>query len=194
MWDIDDVLNPLMQEWLEHQKHTKKVDLEFKYTNLENPDFSESLNWSRKDFIDSLDEFRLNFQATLEPNNLIQKWFMEGKLKDVHHAALTATPQKFSNISKDWLQRNFGQYINDFYLAPSARNDDLQPRLRKYDFYKEFKGKYSNVIVIDDRPDNLESAKAAGVSTLCWPQPWNHSLLDSKATLKELSRTILEWS
>jgi hypothetical protein len=56
----------------------------------------------------------------------------------VKHVALTATPRVVSEISKNWLQVNFGSHITDFFLAPSARDDDDLPRMTKLDFYQQF--------------------------------------------------------
>ncbi len=194
MWDVDDVLNPLMRDWLEHQKRLESISSTFEYADLINPDFSETLGWPRQNFLVALDEFRLEFQGRLEPNELIQNWFRQNHSMNVKHVALTATPRTVSDISRDWVAQNFGEFIDDFYLAPSARDTDLLPRKRKHDFYMDFKAEYREVIAIDDRPDNLSDARDAGISTLCWPQPWNGSLLDSESTLKALSMMIIDRS
>ena len=194
VWDIDDVLNPLMEVWLEHQKSIKRIDGSFSYDSLTDPDFSQTLKWGRNSFLESLDEFRLQFQSKLLPNRMIQNWFENQSKIRVKHVALTATPRVISEISRNWLEVNFGTHITDFFLAPSARDDDGLPRMTKLDFYQQFTSEFKHVIAIDDRPDNLTNAKTAGASTLCWPQPWNDSLLDSEETLKALSRMIFERS
>jgi len=194
VWDVDDVLNPLMRDWLEYQKQLGSVCSKFEYADLINPDFSETLGWPRQKFLFALDEFRLKFQRRLEPNKLIKNWFRQNQAMNVKHVALTATPRTVSDVSRDWVSQNFGEFVDDFHLAPSARDTDLLPRKRKQDFYMEFKAEYREVIAIDDRPDNLNDARDAGISILCWPQPWNGSLLDSESTLKELSKMIIERS
>jgi hypothetical protein len=194
VWDIDDVLNPLMHEWLKHQKSTKRIDPSFSYESLIDPDFSQTLKWGRNSFLESLDEFRLQFQSKLLPNRMIQNWFENQSKIQIKHVALTATPRVVSEISRNWLQVNFGTHITDFFLAPSARDNDDLPRMTKLDFYQQFTTEFKQVIAIDDRQDNLANAKTAGASTLCWPQPWNDSLLDSEETLKALSRMIFERS
>lgn len=194
VWDIDDVLNPLMEDWLEHQKSIERIDASLTYDSLIDPDFSRTLNWGRNRFLESLDEFRLQSQSKLLPNQMIQNWFANQSKNQIRHVALTATPRIVSEISKKWLQVNFGSHITDYFLAPSARDNDNLPRMTKLDFYRQFTSDFERVIAIDDRPDNLKNARTAGASTLCWPQPWNDSLLDSEETLKALSRIIFEWS
>ena len=183
-----------MEVWLEHQKNIKRIDDSFSYDSLTDPDFSQTLKWGRNSFLESLDEFRLQFQSKLLPNRMIQNWFENQSKNQIKHVALTATPRVISEISRNWLEVNFGTRITDFFLAPSARDDDDLPRMTKLDFYQQFTTEFKQVIAIDDRPDNLANAKTAGASTLCWPQPWNYSLLDSEETLKALSRMIFERS
>ena len=183
-----------MEVWLEHQKNIKRIDDSFSYDLLTDPDFSLTLKWGRNSFLESLDEFRLQFQSKLLPNRMIQNWFENQSKNQIKHVALTATPRVISEISRYWLQVNFGTHITDFFLAPSARDNDDLPRMTKLDFYQQFTTEFKQVIAIDDRPDNLANAKTAGASTLCWPQPWNDSLLDSEETLKALSRMIFERS
>ena len=183
-----------MEVWLEHQKNIKRIDASFSYDSLTDPDFSQTLKWGRNSFLESLDEFRLQFQSKLLPNRMIQNWLENQSNMQVKHVALTATPRVVSEISKNWLQVNFGSHITDFFLAPSARDDDKLPRMTKLDFYQQFTSQFKHIIAIDDRPDNLTNAKTAGASTVCWPQPWNDSLLDSEETLKALSRMIFERS
>ena len=84
-----------------------------------------------------------------------------------------------------WVIRNFGAWIRCFGVVP-IRADIITPT------YDRSKGEYLSWlgcgdILVDDSIENIFQAKALGMKTLLYPQPWNESGLTTASLLKELS-------
>ncbi|HHW21228.1 hypothetical protein [Thermodesulfovibrio thiophilus] len=180
-WDVDDVLNNLMQEWLQ-KKWCKETKLTVKYEEIiENPPH-KILNISLDDYLSSLDSFRLsNMYQEMKPDKKIVKWFSKyGHL--YRHLALTSTPLLTASTTAQWVFKHFGRWIRTFHFIPSKRNNINAPQ---YDKDKsEFLLWFSRIdIFIDDNKKNIDSAKKAGINAVIWPQPWNNSNLSPDETL-----------
>jgi 5'(3')-deoxyribonucleotidase len=173
IWDIDDVLNNLMEDWLqtEWMKNNPKSDI--KYSDLKSNPPHSILGIPKEDYLVSLDKFRLESFYKLKPNPLIMEWFKENG-SHYRHVALTSVPLSSADISAKWLFNNFGTWFRSFNVIPSPRATDPS---NYYDKSKaEFlywlnKGDY----FIDDNQQNMEGMSLK-IKTYLFPQPWNSSM------------------
>jgi hypothetical protein len=189
VWDVDDVLNDLMHSWFDSvwiPDHPGEL--------LRYPDVSQNpphglLGVSRDEYLSSLDEFRLGpGYARLEPNPDVLSWLAAEGWRS-RHVALTATPLRAVPTTAAWVLRHFGRWIREFAFIPAERTGETLPI---YDLDKgQWLGRYgASSILVDDSPQNIAAARAAGVATLSWPRPWNDGLTAAK-TLQALSRYVL---
>ncbi|QER42857.1 hypothetical protein F1847_08930 [Thermodesulfobacterium sp. TA1] len=180
-WDVDDVLNNLMESWFEWYKMGKNLNL--KYQNLkENPPY-KILGISLDEYLISLDEFRLsNFYQEMQPREEVLKWFKTYGEK-FRHIAITSTPISTASTTSQWVFKHFGKWIRTFHFVPSSRKDITAPIYdqNKADFLK-WLGKVD--IFIDDNEENINQAKALGIFTILFPAPWNSSKNTEKETLE----------
>jgi hypothetical protein len=189
VWDVDDVLNDLMQSWFDSVWSPEHPGELLRYAGVsENPPH-ELLGVSRDEYLSSLDEFRLGpGYARLEPNPDVLSWLVaEGG--SCRHVALTATPLRAVPTTAAWVLRHFGRWIREFAFIPAERTGETLPT------YDSDKGEWlarhgASSVLVDDSPQNIAAARAAGIATLAWPRPWNHGL-PTADTLQALSRYVL---
>lgn len=187
IWDVDDVLNDLMRDWLD--LHWKKLhsDCQIKYDEIvENPPH-KLLNISFEEYKKSLDEFRIEKSAFSLPVPEIKVWF-NSYGANYRHVALTATPISFATYSAAWVFKHFHLWFRSYNVAPSPREDDVDPSsTTKKDFLNWF-GKGD--IIIDDNPINIQGARELGIEALLFPRPWNSSKLSIRETLEVLNERL----
>jgi len=184
-WDVDDVLNNLMQSWFEWFKNRKKLNFNFQDIT-ENPPF-KILNISLAEYIQSLDEFRLsNLYQEMKPAEEVLEWF-KNYGKYFRHIALTATPLIAAPTTAQWVLKNFGRWIRTFHFVPSKRENINAPDydIDKSDFLKWF-GKVD--ILVDDNEENINNAPKWGISGILFPSQWNNSKLSKEEALKLINR------
>lgn len=188
VWDVDDVLNDLMQAWFATvwlPEHPGEV---VRYEGLsENPPHG-LLGIARDEYLASLDGFRLGpAYAGLEPNPDILSWLAE-EGGNCRHVALTATPLRAAPGTAAWVLRHFGRWIREFAFIPAERNGETLPA---YDANKgEWLARHGDSsVLVDDSPQNIAAARAAGIATLSWPRPWNDGSTTAE-TLRALSRYV----
>ncbi len=186
-WDIDDVLNELMQSWLEQSWLPSYPECSLRYEDiLENPPH-QLLGVSLKQYLTSLDAFRLSGAvAKLPPVSEVLAWFHQYG-KQFRHITLTAAPICAVPISAAWVMQHFGTWVRSFNFVPSKRQGEYIP---VYDQSKDdFLRWWSKVdILVDDSPINVEAAKALGIQAILMPRPWNQSQLTITETLSFLTK------
>jgi 5'(3')-deoxyribonucleotidase len=172
IWDIDDVLNNLMEEWLqtEWMKNNPKSDI--KYTDIKSNPPHSILGITKDDYLVSLDKFRLESFHKLKPNPLIMEWFKENG-SQYRHVALTSVPLSSADISAKWLFNNFGTWFRSFNVIPSPRATD------PFNYYDKSKTEFlywlnKGDYFIDDNQQNMEGVSSK-IKTYLFPQPWNSS-------------------
>jgi hypothetical protein len=192
VWDVDDVLNDLMRAWLDNvwtPAHPAQV---VPYEDLgENPPHT-LLGINSGEYLSSLDEFRLSTRyAQQAPNPDILDWLREhgGRCR---HIALTATSLRTAPTTAAWVLRHFGRWIREFAFIPAPRAGEDLPT------YDVDKGAWlarlgTSAILVDDSPQNVAAATAAGAVALCWPRPWNGCGASVAETLHALTRLIDAW-
>ena len=181
IWDVDDVLNHLMRTWLDEWWRPRHSECARSYGHLTANPPHAILGISEDTYLSSLDSFRQERFATLPPCSEAMEWFWEHGHRS-HHIALTAVPQSFAHMSAEWVIRHFGQWIRTFAFVPSWREGD-GPRnatTSKVD-YLAWLG--HGDVFIDDRDDNVTSARALGMTGVVVPQPWNTSSSGSLRTV-----------
>jgi FMN phosphatase YigB (HAD superfamily) len=187
VWDVDDVLNNLMYEWLNFWL-LNHPHFNISYSDLfENPP-NKILNISYPEYINSLDEFRKNFGYKLKYMPEVLSWF-QNYGNSCRHVVLTSTPSFFSANSAYWVISNFGKWIRSFNFIPSPRKDDQMFTYdkEKVDFLIWFE---KADLFIDDNDLNIEMAKEKGFKTLLMPRPWNKSNLSLGEALTEINKIL----
>jgi hypothetical protein len=183
VFDIDDVLNNLMYDWLLYFNINNNS---FKYDDIiENPPY-KILKISKKKYLESLDNFREEKYLSLRPNRDILEWF-EKYGDNFHFAALTSTPRKFASISAFWAMKYFGNWVRSFNFIPSKRDGTLDI------VYDELKADwlYRNHadIFIDDSFENCKNAVELGIESYVLKQPWNNGF-ELEDILERLSEKV----
>jgi hypothetical protein len=147
----------------------------------------ELLNVTEREYLESLDRFRLSPQGeAMEPEPHVREWFcMHGGR--CRHIALTARPFSTVPCVADWIFRHFGAWVRAFGFVPAVRPGVNLPA---YDERKagwlEWIG--SGDILVDDNAGNIREAAAGGLKTVLMPQPWNGGATTIEGALEELSR------
>ncbi len=185
VWDVDDVLGPLMSEWF-HSWKENHPECGLIYEDLtENPPH-DLLGIELEEYLSSLDEYRLSgAYQMMEPRPEILDWFKEHGT-GFRHMALTQTPLGCAHISSDWVLRYFGNWIRMFAFVPTRRPGD---GAHVYDNDKASFLKWLTKadILVEDSPQNAEDAKALGIHSILLAQPWNNGL-----GIKECMSEIME--
>jgi hypothetical protein len=185
VWDVDDVLNNLMRAWLETAWLPAHPTCQIHYRLLTKNPPHHLLGATKNEYLQSLDDFRLNHFTQLKPIAEILTWF-ETCGQKFRHIALTATPLKTAALSAEWTMRHFGQWIRTFAFVPSPRPDDPGP---VYDQSKaDYLGWWGQAdILIDDNPAHISAAQTLGLTALLVAQPWNQGGLTMTAALNFLN-------
>jgi hypothetical protein len=188
-WDVDDILNNLMEYWLEQKwnKDHPQCNLKFNEIYINSPE--ALLETSKQEYLASLDEFRLSTAfGDMEPNPKILEWFRQygGRAR---HLVLTAVPLECAHASAEWVMRHFGKWIRTFHFVPSYREGVDCPR---YDQTKaEFLHWIDKVdVLVEDNEANAIAASKADVRGMLVDRPWNSSELSLEDALKELTSLV----
>ena len=190
-WDIDDVLNDLMNSWFVSRWLPDHQQCRVRYEGLsENPPH-RLLGAELNEYLTSLDSFRLSgLYPAMEPLPEVMEWFsLHGE--KARHIALTAVPLHASHVSSEWVFRHFGRWIRSFHFVPSKREGMEAPESdkNKGDFLK----RTGNIdILVDDNEGNIRDAEAAGVKGILFPRPWNSSRSEMKDVLEKLTELVME--
>lgn len=185
-WDVDNVLNNLIEEWLIYYKYVNlgKYD-HIKFNQLLHYNLYNSLNITEKEFIESLDYFTINYYKTLKPNKVILNWFtLYGHL--THNIVLTAFPLRYIEISAQWVLKYYGQWIRSYAFTPlEIREDTIIYDKTKSDYINRM----GNIdIFIEDSEKNILNSQAT--NNLILKRPWNNSEMDEIRLLKEINNLI----
>jgi FMN phosphatase YigB (HAD superfamily) len=181
VWDIDDVLNELMREWLEQHWLPLHAECCILYQQISANPPHEVLGVTQGEYLTSLDEFRIGEVARLmRPHPKLVEWFATHG-QHYRHVALTARPLQSAAAAAEWTLRHFGDYVRTFSVVPSR----LMAPVPAYDQSKreflDWLGKSG--ILIDDSEANVEAARSLGMRGVLFPQPWNSSRLSIDETL-----------
>jgi len=185
VWDIDDVLNDLMQSWFAEEWLPAHPECRVTYSGLlQNPPH-RVLGISIEEYFASLDAFRLSEKARrMQPNLSILQWFQAHGARH-RHMALTARPLETTPPLAEWLFRHFGSYLRNFGVVPT-RIANGAPR------YDNDKGDYLRWFgradcLIDDSEENIAAARSLGIGSVLYPQPWNSGTATVDDTLRRLA-------
>ena len=189
VWDVDDVLNNLMQTWFENYWLPLHPKCPITYYEIsENPPH-RLLGVSKSEYLASLDEFRLSEIARqMMPVTEVLAWFHQYGDR-FRHIALTATALCAASSSASWVMHHFGKWIRTFHLIPSPREGEKIPIYdhSKVDFLRWW-GRGD--ILIDDSPSNVSAAEALGIKALLIPRPWNRNSQTISQTLGILTKLV----
>ena len=164
VWDIDDVLNLLMEQFAVSQ-HISVGDL------TENPPH-KILQISKEEYLSKLDSVRMSGFYDLPPRPETMAFFEEHG-DEFCHVALSAVPLRFMEDSSAWVLHHFGAWIQSVFFIPSKRQDR---RICSQLFSSKADVMLAlgpDAVLIDDSPQNVESVREAGGKSLLFPAPWN---------------------
>jgi len=184
-WDIDDVLNDLMLEWLTFHNHIAHTDI--KYSDIQsNPPIGILID----EYLLSLDKFRECHFFYLKPIDKVLQWFSENGER-FRHIALTAVPLFYSHISAQWVIKYFGNWIRSYNFIPSKRPGQhiFEYDISKADFIKRIG---SIDLFIDDNENNINQAINLNIPTILFPRPWNSNRdKDIDCFIRELNNKLI---
>jgi len=172
MWDMDDVLNDLMGEWLRSSWLITHPECAMEYSMITCNPPHELLGVHKEEYLKSLDAFRQNHFKDLKPLPEMLEWFSLHGHK-ARHVVVTSVPIKAAHYSAEWVFTNFGHWIYSFNIVPSPRPDDppVVGANTKADYLR---ANFSRIdLVVEDNPETLESMKSQGIDTVTIPRPWN---------------------
>ncbi len=192
LWDVDDVLNQLMREWLHFWQLKNKLDSKPVDVSqiLENPP-SRVLGIPLEQYLKSLDEFRnSSLGRRMTPHPEVLHWFQKFGPKFVH-IALTARPSETMPNQAAWVYENFGRWIHSIVSVSPSRLESAYQRHQIFVSKASFiQWLDKPVILIDDSEDNIQEAKQHCLRTFLFPQPWNSSNQTTEDVLGELSQFL----
>ena len=185
VWDVDDVLNDLMYQWFTRAWMAEHPNCRLSYADLSDNPPHLALGVDREEYLTSMDAFRRTTEATnLEPNIEVLSWFREhgGHFR---HVALTARPLETAADVAHWVVHHFGTWIRCFGFVPTRVGEGVP-------IYDRDKGEYLHWlgrghVLVDDTLENIRQAKALGLKTLVYAQPWNRSVYTTTMLLQELT-------
>lgn len=188
-WDVDDILNDLMNVWLISKWLPEHPDCKVSFEQITQNTPEHIIKSTREEYRLSLDAFRLSgAYLQLKPDPEILAWFEEfgGKAR---HIALTSVPLKAAHISAGWVMRNFGRWIRSFNFVPSPRVNESAPD------YGQTKADYLRWlnkidVLVEDSEENIREAKESGIKGILVGKPWNKSNLSVKDALREINRLL----
>ena len=185
VWDVDDVLNDLMMQWLSHCWLIERPGSRISYLDLKQNPPDEALGISRSEYLASLDRFRETERAReMAPNPAVLGWMRQHGQR-FRHIALTARPLNSAPNVAEWVMRHFGAWIRAIGVVHTRDGDGLP-------VYDRTKGEFLDWlkcgdIMVDDSEENVRQAESRGLRTLLYPQPWNTSRLSIDQLLKNLT-------
>jgi 5'(3')-deoxyribonucleotidase len=171
IWDVDDVLNDLMRDWLETWWLKGHPDSAITYQDISQNPPNNILGISVEEYLASLDVFRNSEGLKMKPVSEVLDWF-EKYGSRFRHIALTAVPLRAADTSAAWVIKYFGKWIRSFNFVPSARQDEVIPVYDKTKAnYLQWWGKGD--IFIDDNLVNVQNVQELGINAILMPAPWN---------------------
>lgn len=188
-WDIDDVLNDLMCQWLNKKWLADHPECGVSFEQITENTPERIIGASLEEYRQSLDGFRLSRDYFLmQPNQEVLEWFERNGNKS-RHIALTSVPLKAAHISADWVLSNFGKWIRSFNFVPSPRQGEDIPEydVSKVDYLK-WLGKVD--VLVEDSQENIQEAALLGIKGILIKRPWNRSGLLVKDALEEVDKII----
>jgi 5'(3')-deoxyribonucleotidase len=190
-WDVDDVLNDLMQSWFEQKWLTDHPECAMLYEDIaENPP-ARLLNTSLDRYLRSLDEFRLSYMyQQMFPVKEVMNWFVKNG-SSFRHIALTAVPLIAASASAQWVFNHFGAWIRTFHFVPSKREGE---EAQEYDNDKgDFLKWIQKVdVLVDDSLTNIKAAESAGIKGIILPRPWNKGEEQRAKGVEERAKLIVK--
>ena len=186
VWDVDDVLNELMRCWFDTAWLKNSPACPVRYDQLcENPPH-QVLNIPLAEYLRSIDAFREEQGARLEPNRTVLAWFEQHGHR-FRHVALTAVPLRVADTWAAWVIRHFGKWIRSFNFIPSHREGESLPRYGRTK--TEFLEQWARVdAIVEDNAATIEAARTAGIRAVMVPQPWN----DGPGTLQDRLQSLTD--
>jgi hypothetical protein len=170
VWDVDDVLNDLMEAWFSEWKKTRMTSSDTLEHLTSNPPH-ELLGISKKDYLESLDAFRRERYRALRPREDVLSWFREFGPR-AHHIALSAVPRTYADVSAAWVIRWYGDWIRTFAFVPSLRiGTESSAGLQSKAEYLAWLCRAD--VFVDDLDGNLSAAMELGIQCVLAPRPWN---------------------
>jgi len=172
VWDIDDVLNNLMQSWFEESWLPSHPDCRLSFIEItENPPH-RLLGVDSTHYLDSLDQFRLSTEADrMIPDAFLLEWFRKYGPR-FRHIALTARPVNTISPAVQWTLRYFGSWFQSFGFVPAKRPDaTFSGPDKTKEQYLAWLGKAD--YFIDDSSDNISAATSLGIQAFLVKRPWN---------------------
>ena len=184
VWDVDDVLNDLMEQWFHRGWKREHPECRTEYRELSaNPPYA-ALGVTREEYLASMDAFRRSDAAAqLTPNAEVLGWLEEQGAK-ARHIALTSRPLETAPDVAAWVMRHFGRWVRCFGVVPSRPPESAPVYDRSKGEYLRWLGKGD--VLVDDTRENLDAAREIGIEVLVWPQPWNGSQKTTTMVLREL--------
>lgn len=167
-WDVDDVLNDLMFEWLERGWRVEHPGSCLRPNDLTEAPPHRLLGVDLRTYLDSLDRFRLAEYGSLAPVPEVLEFF-ETHGARFHHLALSATPRKTAPVTASWVLRHYGRWITDVSFVPSPRDGEPPERRTKADVLTWARAD----VLVDDDPANIALARSVRVEAVTMPRPWN---------------------
>jgi len=190
VWDVDDVLNNLMQQWYVNGWLQEHPNCALHYSDLTSNPPHRVLDVNLEEYLASMDAFRRT-QAGIElsPNNEILQWFVEYG-HQFRHIALTARPLDSAPDVAAWVMRYFGTWVRCFGVVPTRTGQAIP-------IYDSSKGEFlswlgKGDVMVDDTPENLTKAEQLGLQVFAWPQPWTNLQNNSKIKPKLGTTEILQ--
>jgi hypothetical protein len=187
-WDIDDVLNDLMQAWFTTAWKPSHPMCNLSYSGIiQNPPH-RLLGIPVSEYLDSLDLFRVSADArNMLPNHAVLDWLRHYG-SGFRHIALTARPLDSASHISEWLFRHFSPHIRTFAVVPVRPAADVIVYDRnKSDFLRWF-GKAD--FLVDDSEENIQQAEVFGLRGILYPQPWNCSSQTPEEALRSLAQVV----
>ena len=186
IWDVDDVLNCMMESWLNSWNQGNNSNIALKDIK-ENPPH-EILGTTKEMYLTSLDEFRNSESGKyVLANSIVMNWF-EGHGNKFKHVACTARPIETMPNQAWWIYYNFGQWINTVHAIGAVRDSKIDYQTgSKADFISYID---TEVIFIDDSEQNINAVSKIGAETILYPQPWNTSVYSEEEFIEELNNKL----
>jgi len=188
-WDVDDILNNLMNHWLTEKWLPEHPDCSVSFEQIIKNTPEQIIGSTLEEYKVSLDSFRLSkAYSQMRPESQVLAWLEEYGDK-ARHIALTAVPVKAANVSADWVMRNFGKWIRSFNFVPALRANELIPDYghTKTDYLRWL----SKVdVLVEDSEENIRGAEDLGIKGVLVEKPWNTGGLLIKDALAEINKLL----
>lgn len=186
VWDVDDVLNNLMEHWLARWRADHPgVSLDYPAIRKNPP--HELFSISFETYLQSLDQIRASVNAhdELTPNPQIMEWLTEHGHR-YRHVALTARPAHTAGPAAAWVLNHFGAWIRSVAFVPMRK----PPGWPDYDMKKVEYMQWLDreAILIDDSATNVMEMEEKGLNAMLFPQPWNSSTQSVSELLAKLAQ------